>query len=134
MVLQTNSPQEARKMLSTRIRTTIAGLAVTCSFGTAVLAPAVSQADRNNHGYAKTVGKRVRPWMNTCANAATSLENWSQLASSQLEKGETKAAEESIDVASKIKENAKASGCTNVDLVRAPKTVSVMPTVSRSAF
>lgn len=119
-------------MLTPKIRAAVISVIVALSVGTATVAPTVSQADKNNHGYQKTVGKKVRPWMNTCANAIVSLDNWSDLASKQLENGETKAAGESIDIASKIKENAKASGCKGMDLVKAPTAVRVSPVVSVS--
>jgi hypothetical protein len=44
MSLQTNSPQEATIMFSTRTRTLIATLITAGSFATATIAPAVSQA------------------------------------------------------------------------------------------
>jgi len=120
-------------MPTVRTRTRIIALIAGLSVGTATIAPAVSQADTNNHGYQKTVGKRVRPWMNTCANAIVSLDNWSDLASQELANGEAKAAAESIDIASKIKENAKASGCKGLDLVKAPVVARVSPVVSLSS-
>jgi len=120
-------------MLNPRIRTGIIALIAGFSVGTATIAPAISQADKNNHGYQKTVGKRVRPWMNTCANATTSLDNWTDLAGKELANGETKAAGESIDIASKIKENAKASGCPGMDLIKAPAAARVSPVVALSS-
>jgi hypothetical protein len=106
-------------MLSTKIRTTIVTLIAGFSIGTATIAPAASQADKNNHTYQKTVGKRKGPWQNTCANAKIAYENWAELAEIQYNRGETKAANEDSAVASNILKNATASGCS-IFIVKAP--------------
>jgi hypothetical protein len=111
MVLQTNPPEEAPEMLSTKIRTAVITLIAACSFGTATIAPAVSQATKNNYGYAKTVGKR-RQWLNTCGNAQVSYTNWTELSRWEFIKGETAYSGQDKEVAEKIKENANASGCS----------------------
>lgn len=111
-------------MFSTKIRTTVITLIAAFSIGTATIAPAASQADKNNHTYQKTVGKNG-PWHNTCANAKVSYENWAGLASSEYDKGETKAANESSAVASNILKNATASGCS-IFIVKAPATQQIV--------
>lgn len=98
-------------MLSTKIRATLITLAVALSFGSAAIAPAISQADKNNHTYQKTVGKK-RQWMNTCGNAQISYTNWTELSRLEFIKGETAYSGQDKEVAEKIKENATASGCS----------------------
>jgi hypothetical protein len=97
-------------MLSTKTRTTLTALIAALSFATATIAPAVSQADKNNGTYQKTVGKRR--WMNTCANAQVSYTNWTELSRQEFIKGETAYSGQDKEVAEKIKANASASGCS----------------------
>ena len=97
-------------MLSTKIRATLVTLIATLGFGTATIAPAVSQAGKNDHTYQKTVGKRK--WMNTCGNAQISYTNWTYLSRQEFIKGETAYSGQDKEVAEKIKENATASGCS----------------------
>ena len=47
-------------MHSTKIRTTLITLIAALGFATATIAPAVSQADKNNGTYQKTVGKKKK--------------------------------------------------------------------------
>ncbi len=98
-------------MLSTKIRAMLITLVAAFSFGTATIAPAVSHADKNNHTYQKTVGKK-RQWMNTCGNAQISYTNWTELSRQEFIKGETAYSGQDKEVAEKIKENATASGCS----------------------
>jgi hypothetical protein len=59
MVLQTNSPQEARKMLNSKIRTTVITLVAAASFAATSAVPAVSQA------------KPINPYRGATTKAAT---------------------------------------------------------------
>jgi hypothetical protein len=108
---KTNRPEEAPQMLSTKIRTTAIALIAACGIAIATIAPAVSQATKNNYGYQKTVGKR-RQWLNTCANAQISYTNWTEFSRWEFIKGETAYSGQDKEVAEKIKENANASGCS----------------------
>lgn len=97
-------------MHSTKIRTTLITLIAALGFATATVAPAVSQADKNNGTYQKTVGKRR--WMNTCSNAQISYTNWTTLSRLEFVKGETAYSGQDKEVAETIKANAIASGCS----------------------
>jgi len=97
-------------MLSSKTRTTLITLIAALCVATATIAPAVSQADKNNGTYQKTVGKRR--WMNTCANAQISYTNWTDLSRQEFIKGETAYSGQDKEVAEKIKSNAGASGCS----------------------
>jgi hypothetical protein len=97
-------------MLSTKIRTSIITLIAAGTIGIATIAPAASEAAKNNHTYQKTVGKQRR-LVNTCANAQISYTNWTELSRNEFIKGETGASGQDKELAEKIKENANASGC-----------------------
>ena len=97
-------------MLSPKIRTSIITLIAAGSIGATTIAPAASQAAKNINTYQKTVGKK-RQWLNTCANAQISYENWTDMSRREFIKGEMAASGQDKDLAEKIKENANASGC-----------------------
>jgi hypothetical protein len=59
MVLDTNSPEEANEMLSTKTHGTIVALVASLSFGVAAVAPAVSQAQIEVQSYSQMLAHAV---------------------------------------------------------------------------
>jgi len=120
-------------MRTAKIRSTVVALIAVSglTFASAPLTQ-VASADKNNHGYQNTVGKRNRPWHNTCANAQISFENALTVTENLAREGDTKGAEETLNLASKIYENATASGC-HIGIVKVPPGHTVGPVVERPA-
>jgi hypothetical protein len=101
-------------MFTTRIRTTMIALVASVSFGAAALAPAVSQAAKNNGGYSKSnEAAKAKMHESLCEGLGKDFEKEVEAASKAYEsKGASSAAfKEAMEMASTYLELAKGEYC-----------------------
>jgi hypothetical protein len=124
MVLQTNSPREAKEMLSTKTRNIIiAGLA-SLSFAATTAAPAVSQAQAiSPQGKAKAVA---------CEILKSAGKVWQELGEKAEAKNETDNAAYYFDMRDKVEGEAGNMGCLweiEIDAVKAAAKVKAIKAI-----
>ena len=100
MVLQTNSPQEAKEML-TKTRATIIALIASASFASATIAPAVSSAQKLDPGTHAA----------TCEVYRLTYEMWDELQENAAANGQYDLAEYYAAQETAARDAAKEEGC-----------------------
>jgi hypothetical protein len=100
MVLQTNSPKEAKEML-TKTRTTLIALVASASFATATVVPAVSQA--------QPIGPQAKAV--ACEILKSAGKVWQELGETAEAKGETDTAAYYFGMRDKVEGEAGNMGC-----------------------